>query len=131
MPNYGAPTSFTRPILDIFSSSVGQVIDSIVADSTYVTADANGDKILYEGTTLRASPIDSLKAAPAAGNTVIGVCAYRYNLRTGDQPIAIVKGGRLNRTRLYHNGVFGEPAASSTPETNLRNIGIFIDEHDV
>ena len=130
MPNFQAPGgTWTRPVVDIWASEVGKAVRPITVDATYVDADANGDQWVYEGTTMEVSPMDADLYKPSDGTgTVLGVAANRANLRTGDAEIGMVAGGRLFRPNLIHNGTFGEPAASSQAETDLRARGIYLED---
>jgi hypothetical protein len=133
MPGVGFWTSSTYIMFDrdIFAGSAGRVIGSYTLDSTTVTADGNGDKLVPAGTVLIASGTDNQKLAPhAATGSIVGVLAEMQNLRDGDRQAGIVFGGHLNGNRLFDNGVFGVAPGSATA-TALAALGIYVHSFDV
>jgi hypothetical protein len=120
---YSVSSSYAIGPRDIWFSSAGQVVTSYTFDASTVAADANGDKIVREGTVLAATA--GGKAKPRTGTeTAIGVLLRRINVRDGDQEIGMVVGGHLSRSKLTDNGVFGSVAPSA--EQDLRNLGVFL-----
>lgn len=120
---YSVSSTYAIGPRDIWFSSVGQVVTSYTFDASTVAADANGDKIVREGTVLSATAGGKAKAR-AGAETAIGVLLRRINVRDGDQEIGMVVGGHLSRSKLTDNGVFGSVAASA--EQDLRALGVFL-----
>lgn len=114
--------------LQILASTRGLVTTSYTLDASSITADANGDKILFEGTTLQASG-GTGKATARTTGACIGVLWNRVNLREGDKEIAMIRGGRLRSDKLTDNGTFGTVAGGAV--TDLQNIGVYLTTFDV
>jgi hypothetical protein len=123
---YGMSGTYVFGERDIFASSVGQIVTSYTFDSTTVTADANGDKIVYEGTVLAAS---GAKVQPRTSSAAaVGVLRHRINCRYGDIDIGMVIGGRLRADKLWDNGAFGSVASGAV--TQLAALGIYLTTYD-
>lgn len=122
---YGQATNYVVGERDIFASTVGQVITSYTLDAAAISADANGDKVVYEGTVLQAS---GAKVKPRTSGTAVGVLRHRVNARLGDQDIGMVIGGRLNVNKLWDNGTFGSVASQA--QTDLAALGIILQAYD-
>lgn len=120
---------------DIFSSSFGRAIGGYTFLASSVTADANGDKIVREGTLL-AVDSGSGKAIPRTSSGVAVMVNHRgFNCRDGDVEIPVVKGGRLNARKLRDgastgSGTYGA-VLSGTIIGQLSAVGIFLDNTDV
>lgn len=122
---YLQPTSYIVEEFEILASTRDIHTTSYMLDATSVTADANGDKIVKKGTTVGVMASNNGKGKPRAGAEVcIGVTMYSVNLREGDEPIALIRGGRLRSDKLTDAGVFGTVAASAI--TDLRNLGVYL-----
>lgn len=116
-------------VRDIFASGTEPVITKpVTVRAASLTADANGNKMLYEGTTLEKRSASTLYQPRTGAGVITGVVMGRYNLRDGDADVAMVIGGRLRREKLIDDGRLGYPLASSTEETALRALGVYL--HD-
>jgi hypothetical protein len=111
---YGISSTYIQYPKDVMASSVGRMVTSYTMDSTAVTADAQGNKLVYEGTTLQLS---GTKVAPRTSGTCVGVLAQRVNLRDADEDIALIIGGVVNASKCWDNGVFAPTAATLTALT--------------
>lgn len=119
---------------DIFASSFGRAIGGYTFDSSTVTADSNGDKIVFRGTVLSATA--GKKAQPrTASQTACMVLNRTINVRDGDVEVSVVKGGRLNATRIRDGAAGGSAAMGvvlgAQVITDLVTRGIFLDNTDV
>lgn len=104
---------------DFLASSHGLMVASYTFDKTAVSADANGDKIVQEGTVLSFTAGGKAKAK-ASGEAAIGILRRRINVRDSDKEIGMVVGGAVNRTKLWDEGVFG--ATTGSTETDLKHV---------
>lgn len=116
---------------DIFASSVGIVTRAVTLRAASVTADANGDKLVIEGTTLAivsgSNPQTYKPREDAEG--AVGVLAERVNLRDSNKSVAMIVGGRLWRRRCIDDGTLGYPIAGGTPEDELNAIGVYFHDY--
>jgi hypothetical protein len=123
---FGVAGTYIQGFRDILSSSAGLVVTSYTLDAAAISADANGDKIVPEGTTLQASGV---KVAPRTGtNACVGVLFKRVNARNGDQDIGMVVGGRLRSDKLTDAGVFGSVVSGAV--TQLAAMGVYLSTFD-
>lgn len=105
----------------LYSNRNTQFDSATLADGT-VTADSDGDKILYRGTVLAkiTSGTDSGKVgAYSTGasdgrestTNIIGISEERVNVRRGDVEIAYLYAGTVKGDNVYSNGTQGSVAA--------------------
>lgn len=96
---------------DFWASSVGRRVTSYTFDSSTAAADANGDKIIYEGTVLTFTAGGKAQARTGAA-AAIGILTRRINVRDADAEIGMAIAGAVRQDKLYDNGTFGSVAAS-------------------
>lgn len=100
---FDAPSTYIVGERDIWASSIGQRVTSYTMRAASVSADGNGDKIVYEGTILSYHS-GSGKVEPRTSGTAIGILLRRVNLRDADQDVPVVVGGAVRQDKLTDNG---------------------------
>lgn len=124
-------TYYTSP-QDIYASSFHAPPHSYMVSGYSITADANGDKLIYEGTVLAMSTYDPSCATPYDANSstdVIGVLPVRENLRTGMKLLPVqTHDAILREDKCRDNGVYGTVRAGS--KTALGLLGITFQTFD-
>lgn len=108
---YGISSTYIQYPKDVMASNVGRLVTSYTFDSASMAADAQGNKLVYEGTTLQMSGVTGKVTARTTG-TMVGVLGQRINVRDADADIGLVTGGFVNATKVWDNGVFGPTAAA-------------------
>jgi hypothetical protein len=107
---YSQATYYTATQRDILASHAGLRVASYTMAAAGVTADDDGNKIVYEGTTVQNS---SGKVVPRTSGTCLGVLWTRVNLRDGDVDVPIIVAGALREDKCTDNGTFGTVASGA------------------
>lgn len=124
----GGSGTLAMPRSNILASTKRNVIRPVTVDKTTLTADANGDKILVEGTIMAKVPSSNpVKYRVRTGTqAAVGICMARYNLRDADADIAMLVGGDAWWPACIDDGVLGGPGAAGTPEADLKALGLYM-----
>lgn len=96
---------------DFMASTIGMRVTSYMLDSSAITADSNGDKIVREGTVLAISTGTLLKPREDA-ETAVGIQREMVNARDSNKEIGLVIAGAVNINKLWDDGNFGVVASS-------------------
>lgn len=126
----GASGTLSQP-RDILASSVGLVVRGVSFDASTITADANGDKILLEGTVLSAVPASNpvKYRRRTSSQAATGIALSRKNFRDGNGEVDMMVGGRAWRPACIDDGTLGYPIAGGQPETDLRALGLYMHDY--
>ncbi len=112
---YATGSSYLVGVRDFLASSFPSQVVSYTFDAAAVSADANGDKIVYEGTILQMSTGQLVKPRTGSGDA-IGILRRRINARDGNVDVGVVIGGAVNVTKLWDDGTFGKSLGTLTAD---------------